>query len=71
MIMRGEWKMNRKLYLLCQEYIQCYGVLNCLINIDGLETESLKLFRLTKERMEQLENEFVNVIVSNEVENDN
>ena len=28
--------MNRKLYLLCQEYIQCYGVLNCLINIDGL-----------------------------------
>ena len=59
--------MNRKLYLLCQEYIQCYGVLNCLISIDGLETESLKLFRLTKERMQQLENEFVNVIVSNEV----
>ena len=64
--------MNRKLYLLCQEYIQCYGVINCLINIDGLEEESLKLFRLTKERMEQLENEFVNVIVSKEVgKNDN
>ena len=31
--------MNRKLYLLSQEYIQCYGVLNCLINIDGLEDE--------------------------------
>ena len=59
--------MNRKLYLLCQEYIQCYGVVNCLINIDGLEKESLKLFRLTKERMEQLENEFVKIIVNTEV----
>ena len=59
--------MNRKLYLLGQEYIQCYSVLNCLINIDGLEAESLKLFRLTKERMEQLEDEFVNVVVSKEV----
>ena len=64
--------MNRKLYLLCQEYIQCYGVLNCLINVDGLEEESLKLFRLTKERMERLEDEFVNVVVSKEVgKNDN
>ena len=59
--------MNRRLYLLCQEYIQCYGVLNCLINIDGLEDESLKLFLLTKERMERLENEFVKIIVNNEV----
>ena len=60
-------EMNRKLYLLCQEYIQCYGVFNCLINIDGLEEESLKLFRLTKERMEQLETEFVKIIVNTEV----
>ena len=59
--------MNRKLYLLCQEYIQCYGVLNCLINIDGLEEESLKLFRLTKESMEQMENESVKIIVNNDV----
>lgn len=59
--------MNRRLYLLCQEYIQCYGVINCLINIDGLEAESLKLFRLTKERIERLEDEFVKVIVNKEV----
>ena len=59
--------MNRKLYLLCQDYVRCYGVLDCLISVDGLEAESLKLFRLTKERMERLENEFVKIIVNNEV----
>ncbi len=59
--------MNRRLYLLCQDYVRCYGVLECLISVDGLEAESLKLFRLTKERMEHLENEFVKIIVNNEV----
>ena len=60
--------MNRKLYLLCQDYVSCYGILESLISIDGLEAESLKLFRLTKERLEKLEDEFVKTIVSNEVE---
>ena len=60
--------MNRKLYLLCQDYVHCYGILESLISIDGLEAESLKLFRLTKERLEKLEDEFVKTIVSNEVE---
>ena len=38
--------MKRKLYLLCQDYVRCYGVLDCLISVDGLDAESLKLFRL-------------------------
>ena len=59
--------MNRRLYLLCQDYVRCYGVLECLISVDGLEAESLKLFRLTKDRIERLEEEFVKTVVSNEV----
>lgn len=59
--------MNRRLYLLCQDYIKCYGVLECLISVDGLEAESLKLFRLTKDRIERLEEEFVKIVVDKEL----
>lgn len=59
--------MNHRLYLLCQDYIKCYGVLECLISVDGLEAESLKLFRLTKDRIERLEEEFVKIVVDKEL----
>jgi hypothetical protein len=50
--------------------VKCYGVLDCLINLDGLEAESLKLFRLCKDRCSMLENEMLECIVAREVTGD-
>ena len=62
--------MNPQLLLLCREYVKCYAVLDCLINLDGLEAESLKLFRLCKDRCSMLENEMLECIVAREVTDD-
>jgi hypothetical protein len=62
--------VNPQLLLLCREYVKCYGVLDCLINLDGLEAESLKLFRLCKDRCSMLENEMLECIVAREVTGD-
>jgi hypothetical protein len=62
--------MNPQLLLLCREYVKCYSVLDCLINLDGLEAESLKLFRLCKDRCSMLENEMLECIVAREVTGD-
>lgn len=59
--------MNPTLYLICKEYVKCYEVLDCLIHLDGLQAESLKLFRLSKERTEQLEEEIIHTIIEKEV----
>jgi hypothetical protein len=62
--------VNHQLLLLCREYVKCYAVLDCLINLDGLEAESLKLFRLCKDRCSMLENEMLECIVAREVTDD-
>ena len=61
--------MNRQLYQLCIDYIRCYDLLQALISIDGIDSERLKLFRLTQTRMKEIEREFETAIVENDLLN--
>jgi hypothetical protein len=60
--------MNRQLFLLCQQYVYAYGVIEALINTAGIEAERLKLFRLTQNRMRMLEEEMESCIIVNDLE---
>lgn len=55
--------MNRELYELCHEYCKCYDILGCLLSVDEIADERLKLFRLVDERTRKLESEIENCIV--------
>ena len=61
--------MNRQLFQLCQQYVYCYGVIEALLNMNGIESERLKIFRLTQNRMRMLEEEMEQCIVENDLEN--
>lgn len=61
--------MNRRLYQLCHEYVKCYEVLSCLMAVDGIDGERLKLFRLMQERTENLESEMETCIVEGDLMN--
>jgi hypothetical protein len=61
--------MNRQLFLLAQQYVYCYGVIEALLNMNGIESERLKIFRLTQNRMRMLEEEMEQCIVENDLEN--
>ena len=61
--------MNRQLFLLCQQYVYAYGVIEALLNMNGIESERLKIFRLTQNRMRMLEEEMEQCIVENDLEN--
>ncbi len=61
--------MNKKLYTLCSEYSTCFETILLLINIDGVESERLKLFRLMQDRMKELESEIETCIVENDLIN--
>ena len=62
--------MNRQLFLLCQQYVYAYGVIEALINTVGIvEAERLKLFQLMLSRMRELESEMELAIVENDLEN--
>jgi hypothetical protein len=60
--------MNRQLFQLCQQYVYCYGVIEALLNMNGIESERLKLFRLTQNRMRMLEQEMESCIIVNDLE---
>jgi hypothetical protein len=60
--------MNRQLFLLAQQYVYCYGVIEALLNMNGIESERLKLFRLTQNRMRMLEEEMESCIIVNDLE---
>jgi hypothetical protein len=60
--------MNRELFLLCQQYVYCFGLIETLINTAGIEAERLKLFRLTQNRMRMLEQEMESCIIVNDLE---
>jgi len=62
--------MNRQLFLLAQQYVYCYGVIEALINTVGIvEAERLKLFQLMLSRMRDLESTMEIAIVENDLEN--
>lgn len=61
--------MNRQLFLLCQQYVYAYGVIEALINTAGIEAERLKLFQLMLSRMRELESGMELAIVENDLEN--
>ena len=62
--------MNRQLFLLCQQYVYYYGVIEALINTVGIvEAERLKLFQLMLSRMRELESEIELAVVENDLEN--
>ena len=62
--------MNRQLFLLCQQYVYAYGVIEALLNIVGIvEAERLKLFQLMLSRMRELESEIELAVVENDLEN--
>ena len=62
--------MNRQLFLLCQQYVYAYGVIEALINTVGIvEAERLKLFQLMLSRMRELESEIELAVVENDLEN--
>ena len=61
--------MNRQLFLLAQQYVYSYGVIEALLNMNGIESERLKIFRLTQNRMRMLEEEMEQCIVENDLEN--
>lgn len=61
--------MNRRLLELCVEYVKCYQILDCLLCLDGIEAERLKLFRLTRDRCKKLEQEMEECIVTNDLLN--
>ena len=61
--------MNRHLFQLCFEYVKCYSMIECLISVDGIEAERLKLFRLMQNRCRQLEQEMEECIVENDLLN--
>ena len=62
--------MNRQLFLLCQQYVYAYGVIEALINTVGIvEAERLKLFQLMLSRMRELESEMELAVVENDLEN--
>lgn len=61
--------MNMELYHLCHEYCTCFSTVNMLINISGVESERLKLFRLMTDRMAELEREIETCIVENDLVN--
>ena len=60
--------MNRELFLLCQQYVYCYGVIEAILNMNGIESERLKIFRLTQNRMRMLEEEMESCIIVNDLE---
>jgi hypothetical protein len=60
--------MNRQLFLLAQQYVYCYGVIEALLNMNGIESERLKIFRLTQNRMSMLEQEMESCIIVNDLE---
>jgi hypothetical protein len=60
--------MNRQLFLLAQQYVYCYGVIEALLNMNGIESERLKIFRLTQNRMRMLEEEMESCIIVNDLE---
>ena len=59
--------MNRRLYELCHEYVKCYEVLSCLLAVDDIGKERLKLFRLMEGRTEKLESEIESCIVEGDL----
>ena len=61
--------MNRQLFLLCQQYVYAYGVIEALLNTAGIEAERLKLFQLMLSRMRELESEMELAVVENDLEN--
>lgn len=61
--------MNNQLLKLCVEYVKCYQILDCLLCLDGIDAERLKLFRLTQERCKRLESEMEQCIVENDLLN--
>ena len=61
--------MNRELLELCVEYVKCYQILDCLLCLNGIDAERLKLFRLTQERCKRLESEMEQCIVENDLLN--
>jgi len=61
--------MNRQLLELCVEYVKCYQILDCLLCLNGIDAERLKLFRLTQERCKRLESEMEQCIVENDLLN--
>jgi hypothetical protein len=60
--------MNRQLFLLAQQYVYAYGVIEALLNMNGIESERLKIFRLTQNRMRMLEEEMESCIIVNDLE---
>ena len=55
--------MNKELVELCNEYVECYRVILCLLDVNGIESERLKLFRIMQERMGILEKELFELLV--------
>ena len=61
--------MNRLLFQLCFEYVKCYSTIELLINVNGIDAERLKLFRLMQDRCKRLEHEMEECIVENDLLN--
>lgn len=55
--------MNKELVELCSEYVECYKVVLCLLEVNGIESERLKLFRIMQDRMSILEKELFELLV--------
>lgn len=55
--------MDRRLYLLCEEYTRKTELIYTLTEIDMENRERLRLFRLTQDRLELLEKELFDILV--------
>ena len=59
--------MNKDLLELCMEYNDVYNVIDCLINVNGIDSERLTLFRVMKDRLNVLEKDMFNLLVEMDV----
>lgn len=55
--------MNKDLLELCMEYNDVYKVIDCLVNVNGIDSERLTLFRVMKNRLSVLEKDMFNLLV--------
>lgn len=55
--------MDRRLYLLCEEYTKIFELVYTLIKLDLSNHERLTLFRLSQERLTLLENEMFDYFI--------
>lgn len=62
--------MNQYLYSLCLEYVRCYGSIQTLIAVEGIDAERLKLFSLLINRCNSLEAEISQCTVESELKSE-